>query len=80
MVACKILHEGTLLWGSEELFHTVKEILKENDVTEKIARMEEHAKSFRKKAEDYLLKEEPQNIKGHDLDLFYPTEESEEFE
>lgn len=80
MVACKILHEGTLLWGSEELFHTVKEILKENGVTEKIAAMEEHAKSFREKAEDYLLKEEPQNIKGHDLDLFYPTEESEEFE
>ena len=80
MVACKILHEGALLCGSEEIFHAVKSMLKENSVTEKLAAMEEYARVYREKAEKYLIKEDPANFKGQDLDLFYPTEESEEFE
>lgn len=80
MVACKILHEGTFLWGCEDLFHTVKSMLKEHGVTEKIASMEKNARAFREKAEEYLINEDPAKIQGRGLDLFYPTEESEEFE
>ena len=80
MVACKILQEGTLLFGSENIFHSVKAMLKNHGVTEKILKMEERAKAFRKKAEEYLIHEDPAKIEEESLHLFYPTEESEEFE
>jgi len=79
MVACKILHEGTLLYGSEALFHWIKKTLKEWGVHEKLQAMEEASYRFRKKAEEYLLTESLQTIKESDLSLFYPVEESEEF-
>lgn len=80
MVACKILQEGTLLYGSEEIFHTAKTMLKEHGVIKKLNAMEKRAKTFREKAEEYLLTEDPHKIKEESLNLFYPTEESEEFE
>ena len=80
MVACKILQEGTLLYGSEEIFHTAKAMLKEHGVIKKLNAMEKRAKTFREKAEEYLLTEDPHKIKEESLNLFYPTEESEEFE
>lgn len=79
MVACKILHEGTLLYGSESLFQWIKRMLKEYGVHEKLRTMEEESYLFRKKAEEYLLTESLQTIKESDLSLFYPVEESEEF-
>lgn len=79
MVACKILHEGTLLYGSEALFHWIKKTLKDWGVHEKLQAMEEASYRFRKKAEEYLLTESLQTIKEGDLSLFYPVEESEEF-
>jgi len=79
MVACKILHEGTLLYGSETLFHWSKRMLKEYGVHEKLQAMEEASHLFRKKAEEYLLQENIQTIQASDLNLFYPVEESEEF-
>jgi hypothetical protein len=80
MVACKILHEGTLLFGSEDIFHTVKRLLREEGVNEKIDALERSAREFRLKAEYYLLKEDIEKIKKDSYHLFYPTEESEEFE
>jgi len=80
MVACKILHEGTLLYGSDKIFHTVKTMLRENGVTEKMTAMEARARAFRKKAEEYLFCETPGKINEESLNLFYPAEESEEFE
>jgi hypothetical protein len=80
MVACKLLQEGTLLFGSEEIFHEVKTMLNEHGVIKKLNDLEKRAKVFRKEAEDYLLLEDPQKIKEDSLYLFYPTEESEEFE
>jgi len=80
MVACKILEEGTLLYGSDRIFHTVKAMLKERGIMEKISAMETRARDFRKKAEEYLVREDPLKIKEESLYLFYPTEESEEFE
>jgi hypothetical protein len=79
MVACKILHEGALLYGSEALFQWIKRMLKEYGVHEKLQAMEEASYLFRKKAEEYLLTESLQTIKESDLSLFYPVEESEEF-
>ena len=80
MVACKILYEGTLLHGSEHLFHQVKTLLRQRGVVQKIQAMEEAAKAFRREAVHYLLSKDPGHIKEERLYLFYPTEESEEFE
>lgn len=80
MVACKILHEGTLLYGSEDLFSELKKMLFRTGVVGRINDLEKRAKIFRKNAEDYLLSEASKEIMTETLYLFYPTEESEEFE
>jgi hypothetical protein len=80
MVACKILQESTLLFGNQDLFKTIKSMLREQGITEKLMRLEEHAAIFRRDAEATLLREDCKKIKEECLCLFYPTEESEEFE
>jgi len=80
MVACKILHEGTRLYGSEAIFHQIKTILKETGVDQKLSEMEARSLVFREKAEETLLHEDPDLIKAGFLGLFFPSEESEEFE
>ncbi len=80
MVACKLLHEGTFLYGSEDLFHTIRAMLKEHGVVQKLNALEERAKYFRNEAEDLLLQGTDSKIQGESQYLFYPTEESEEFE
>ena len=80
MIACKILQEGTLLCGRQDLFNTVKAMLREQGITEKLIGMEDRAAIFRRDAEEYLLTEDPEKIRNEGLYLFYPTEESEEFE
>ena len=80
MVACKILYEGTFLYGSEKIFSSVKAMLRESDAFEKIKVLEKKAARFRREAEEYLLHEAPQRIPPDKRYLFYPTEESEEFE
>lgn len=79
-VACKILHEGQLIFGSEGLFHEVKALLREEGVAEKLLNMESRARDFRKYAEEVLLHAERDKIEEEHTYLFYPTEESEEFE
>jgi len=80
MVACKILQEGTLLYGSESIFHNIKVLLKSEGVTQKLEKLEKKAREFRLKSEKYLLYEPLHKIKEESLAYFYPTEESEEFE
>ena len=80
MVACKILQEGTLLYGSRDLFRTVKVMLREQGVRDKLMGMEARAVVSRKDTEEYLLKADPEKIRNEGLNLFYPTDESEEFE
>jgi len=80
MIACKILHEGILLHGSDTLFQTAKSMLDENGVAEKLNAMREEAEKFRQQAEAYLLGEHPDGMENEDLYLFYTAEESEEFE
>jgi hypothetical protein len=80
LVACKILQEGTLLYGSEEIFQEVKNLLRELGITEKLADMEEKSRVFRDQAEAFLLGPNLQEIRQDESYLFYPVEESEEFE
>jgi hypothetical protein len=80
MLACKILHEGMLLYGSETLFDEIKGMLHDQGVTEKLTAMERRAQVFRSEAERYLLTEDPARIRERNLSYFYPAEESEEFE
>lgn len=80
MVACKIMQEGTLLFGSEEIFHEIKTLLREHGVMDKLTAMERDARAFREKAEQILISGDPETIEEEGLNLFYPVEESEEFE
>jgi hypothetical protein len=80
MVACKILQEGTLLYGSDKIFQRVKRMLRETGVSEKLAAMEKQALSFRNEAEQYLLYDDLEKLRDGEAHLFYPAEESEEFE
>ena len=80
MVACKILEEGTLLYGSEDLFSAIKKMLQKQAITEKLKDLENRARHFRRDAETHLLKEKSEKIGEEYQHLFYPTEESEEFE
>jgi len=80
ILACKILQEGTLLYGSEDIFHSVKAMLRDTGVTGQLEDLERRAKGFRKDAEEYLLREDPAKIKDERLYLLYPSDESEEFE
>lgn len=80
MIACKILEEGHLLYGSEDIFNEIKTLLKKHGVTEKLGELEKKAQIFRKNAEEYLLYADPDMAKIESLYLFYPHEESEEFE
>ena len=80
MVACKILQEGAFLCGSETLFTRIKCMLGEHGVRAKLASLEKHARRFRKEAEEALLRDRPDRITDESGCLFYPSEESEEFE
>lgn len=80
MVACKLLHEGAFLYGNENIFHTIRNMLKEHGIIQKLNTLEESARDFRKEAEKLLLEQTEPSVQGENQYLFYPTEESEEFE
>jgi hypothetical protein len=80
MIACKILQEGLFLYGSNNLFLEIKTLLNKYGVTEMLDDLEKKAHLFRKNAEEYLLQTDTCNAKKESLNLFYPAEESEEFE
>jgi hypothetical protein len=80
MVACKILYEGTLLYGSEDFFTELKELLFRTGVADRLNELEKQAKVSRRDSEKYLLSNAPEKISDEKRYLFYPIEESEEFE
>lgn len=80
MVACKILEEGHLLYGSDALFATIKALLEEYGVTRKLDELRKNAERFGSNAEEYLLHADPAHARSESLHLFYPSEETEEFE
>ncbi len=55
-------------------------MLSEAGITQKLNDLEQQARAFRINSENYLLCEDQEKIKQENLLLFYPTEESDEFE
>lgn len=80
MVACKIMQEGALLYGNEALFTSIKRMLAAAGVNNRLLEMENAARRFRSTAKETLLTTDLETARRDHLDLFYPTEESEEFE
>ncbi len=78
MLACKILQEGAFLFGNELLFQEVKALLRAEGVVEKLERMEHLANMRRGDTEELLMHVAPSEITQELLNLFYPSEESEE--
>jgi len=77
MVACKILCECELLYGSPFLFEKLMKLVDESGVRQKLAEMQVAAEAFRKDAESTLLNPLTPNPDGY-LHLFYTREESDE--
>lgn len=80
MVPCKILDEAEWLYGSRSLAQAAKGLLVEHGVTAKLAAMEEEAVLSREEAECDLLTMNEESMSDNHLHLFYPTEESDEFD
>ncbi|NCC50855.1 MAG: hypothetical protein EOM20_06515 [Spartobacteria bacterium] len=78
MVACKILHEGELLFGSPWLFDEVKKRMREAGVPAKIDAMIQMASRFRKAAEHALQMADSEQEQQAHLHLFYTREEGDE--
>jgi len=76
MVAAKILHEGQFLAGSPRVFGAVKQMLEEEGIPEKLARLTERARLNRERAEERLLVLSSELEAGEDRDLFRTREES----
>ena len=80
MVAIKILHEGLLLHGSEDLYRSIKTILQENELPQKLDELEMRAEESRSRAEESILDGSLHEREIRETHLFYPAEEFEEFE
>lgn len=80
MVACKILDEGVFLHGDRRLFDAAKALLEERGVTRRLADLHGDAARHRREAERSLLTLGEDVLSGEALQLFYTTDESEEFE
>ncbi len=78
MVACKILHEGEYLYGSNALFRTIKELVGQHAMPEKLRQMELQATAFRDQAEARLLQLDGRLSETEAYHLFYTKEEGEE--
>lgn len=80
MVAVKILAEGKILYGSDDLFKSVHKILNDSNIGERLDELERRAFLFRDKAENSMLHDLLDKEQVKRLHLFYPSEEFEEFE
>ncbi|MFA5618347.1 MAG: nucleotidyltransferase domain-containing protein, partial [Syntrophorhabdaceae bacterium] len=80
MVAIKILQEGILISGSQNLFSTVKKIIRDRGISEKLDALEMRANIFRQQVEEAILKGTLDKAQIDNMHLFYSAEEFEEFE
>ncbi|HAL92722.1 MAG TPA: hypothetical protein DCM68_06830 [Verrucomicrobia bacterium] len=79
MVACKILCECQLLYGSPFLFDEIMKLVDASGVREKLAALQSAAEAERDEAENTLLDPAATIARGGSpLDLFYTREESDE--
>lgn len=79
MVACKILHEGKYLCGSRSIFKKVKDSLDKNGIPEKLSFLKHKAAAEREKAEKRLLESSGLLSRKEFMQLFFTTDEKEEF-
>jgi hypothetical protein len=77
MVACKILAEGKFIGGSRRLYKEINELIKENNIPEKLKELEAQASENRRRAEKYLLEREVISQDEY-MKLFTTTEEFSE--
>ena len=78
MVACKIMHESELLYGSEELFVRIKRLVGEYGIPDKLRRMEGRAVRERETAEIQLVEHSAMKQAHAWQHLFFTSEEREE--
>ncbi|HOE26980.1 MAG: hypothetical protein IT574_10390 [Candidatus Aureabacteria bacterium] len=78
MIAAKILHEGRLLYGSEEVFETVKGMVAASGVPDRLRLLERRALERRVAAEAALLRADPARRDGECFDLFHTADEGDE--
>lgn len=79
MVANKILEEGLFLYGSHDLFHEIKDLVKEKGIPEKLAALSEIAAQKRENARLELLTFSDSVLNADLRHLLFTTEEREEF-
>lgn len=78
MVACKIMDEGRLLYGSRTVFQIVKDLLAEHVIPAKLERLEAQAVAERERAEASLLAMDEEARAEQHNHLFFTREEGEE--
>jgi len=79
MVACKILDEGQLLYGSPRVFQKVKDLLVEHGIKERLKELERQATLSRQSAEIQLLEVAgAEKDRSEYLNLFYTHAEEDE--
>ena len=78
MIACKILHESELLYGSEDLFACIKRLVGEFGVPDKLQRLQDRAVREREAAEMQLVEHPAIECSPACQHLFFTTEEREE--
>jgi hypothetical protein len=77
-VACKIMDEGQLLYGSSDVYQTVKILIDEYGVPEQLRQLEKQAAMDRQFAEAQLLDMGPERGLSEYLNLFYTHAEEDE--
>ena len=77
-VACKILDEGQLLYGSPDVYQTVKNLIDEYGVPAQLRSLEQQAAMDRQMAEAQLLDMDPEKGLSEYLNLFYTHAEEDE--
>jgi hypothetical protein len=78
MVACKILDEGQLLYGSPAVFEKVKGLLQSHGIHGRLQEMEQRATASRESAEEQLLRVGAEDNRSEYLNLFYTHAEEDE--
>ena len=79
MVACKILDEGQLLYGSPWVYQKVKDLLTEYGTKDRLKDLERQATLYRESAEIQLLQVAgPEKDRSEYLNLFYTHAEEDE--
>jgi hypothetical protein len=78
MVACKILDEAQLLYGSPSVFEEVKKLVADHGIPERLRHLERQAALSRESAEMQLLQAGEEKNSSEYLNLFYTHAEEDE--